>query len=234
MLAFLGIGAQKSGTSWLHAVLSSSSLLRFPLGKEGHFWNRSTDLSRVEIQNYLQHFRDPHLLEGEITPAYSILDAGRIRLLQRRVPGVKLIFLIRNPIERAWSSARMALRRAELEPHEASMCWFLDHFRSRGSLMRGDYEAILQRWQGVFGADAILVLRYEDITIAPQRLLQQVATHLGLDSEAFKAIPETVLRKRVFSGDGVPIPSILHEELEQIYRSRIESLNQFLGAPTGW
>jgi hypothetical protein len=63
-----------------------------------------------------------------------------MRQVHARFPDARLIYLIRNPIERAWSSALMALRGAEFAFDEASDAWFIDHFHSRGSLSRGNDE----------------------------------------------------------------------------------------------
>lgn len=94
---------------------------------------------------------------GEITPTYSILPIETIRECHANFPDLKLIYLLRNPIDRAWSSANMALTKSEMEIHEASAQWFIDHFKSRGSLMRGDYESCLRNWLACYTRENLLV-----------------------------------------------------------------------------
>ena len=109
----MGIGAQKAGTTWLYEHLKRHPEIRFPGGKEQHFWNRAPDADSISA--YLQQFDDPHRHEGEITPAYSFMGRDEVARLHQYAPHLRLFIVLRNPIERAWSSALMALRRAELD-----------------------------------------------------------------------------------------------------------------------
>ena len=144
MLQFLGIGAQKAGTTWLFSMLSRHPDLSFPAGKEIHFWDQQHDRGIDWYRNLFAS--DTQRLEGEITPAYAILAPELIRDCHAHFPHVRLIYLIRNPIERAWSSALMALTRAEMTLPEASDQWFIDHFNSAGSRARGDYAGCIAAW----------------------------------------------------------------------------------------
>lgn len=69
MLDFLGIGAQKAGTTWLQVMLSQHPEIHFPLGKEVHFWNHQYK----GLAWYQAHFNNSHqnCKQGEITPAYG-------------------------------------------------------------------------------------------------------------------------------------------------------------------
>jgi len=102
------------------------------------------------VEWYKQLFANEACINGDITPclwnsAYRS-DSRNLDLM----PHLRLIYLIRNPIERAWSSARMALGRAEMQQEEASDQWFIDHFKSKGSLARGDYETCIRQWRNVY------------------------------------------------------------------------------------
>lgn len=224
MLGFLGIGAQKAGTSWLYAQLCQHPQLGFPLGKEAHFWNRAP--TPEGIAAYLARFADPLRIEGEITPAYAALPLEVIRQIHRAAPDLRLIYILRNPVERAWSSAQMALARAEMTPAEASQRWYLDHFRSAGSRARGDYAGAIARWRQVFGAQALLIVRYEQIESQPQAVLAQVCAHLGVSAPT-----EAMLQgcgQRVFAGNGAPLPAPLRRALEAMYRPQVRALAQLL------
>lgn len=223
MLKFICIGAQKSGTTWLYHQLSQIEQVRFPGGKEIHYWNARY---RHEPLSWYQALfsRDEQLVEGDITPAYATLDIDTIRRVHRHYPAIKILFILRNPIERAWSSALMALKRAELEIDEVSDQWFIDHFRSRGSRARGDYEATLRRWRAVFGADAVRLIWYDDIRHRPRQVLQQVCAELGLESP--QSLQET--EQRIFAGPGHGIRPSLLPELDRLYTDPIKSLAVYL------
>ena len=224
MLHFLGIGAQKSGTSWLYEVLRRHPEVRFPGVKEVHFWDQQRHLG-LDWYRGLFAGNDPRRA-GEITPAYAILPAAVIAEVHAAFPAARLIYLIRNPIQRAWSSAKMAVGRAEMRIDEASDRWFCDHFRSAGSLARGDYETCLRAWLAHYPASQLLVLRYEAIASDPEGVAAACCDHLGV---ARFAEPPAELRQRVFGGAPEPLRDSLWPELHSIYGARIESLARFLG-----
>ena len=224
MLTFLGIGAQKAGTTWLYAQLVRHPQIGFPQGKELHFWNRPGTRS---LSDYLGGFTDPSRCEGEFTPAYAILPVETIRQIHAALPKLRLLLVIRNPVERAWSSALMALQRAGMQLDEASDQWFVDHFRSAGSLARGDYAMCIQRWRECFAAEQLLVVRYEDILARPREVLQRCCRHLGVTPPT----PEMLAHcdDVVFAGLGHPLPERLRAVLTRIYRPRIGALGTLLG-----
>ncbi|MEQ9011981.1 sulfotransferase [Algiphilus sp.] len=224
MLHFLGIGAQKSGTTWLYRCLAKHPDLGFPSGKEVHFWDRWQP--GQPTVPYFERFKDDRLFEGEITPAYAILPVEVIAEIERVAPNLRMIFLMRNPIDRAWSSALMALGRAEMAYGEASAQWFLDHFLSNGSLSRGDYARCLERWWSVFPREAILVRNYEEITDAPSSLLKAVCAHLQVSAPTPGMIE--ACRDRVFAGAGHEIPKELRRFLLDLYTPRIRRLEALL------
>lgn len=226
MLAFLGIGAQKAGTTWLYEQLRQHSQLAFPLGKEAHFWNHPYDITAVN--RYLNHFIQTDGVTGEITPAYGMLSIETIDQIYQHTPDLRLIYLIRNPLERAWSSALMALGRAEMMLDEASDGWFIDHFRSAGSLKRGDYQYCLQNWRTVFPNEQLLVLRFEHIITEPEALLNRCFQHLGVEQQDPIQLRQRGCREQVFAGPGYPLRPTLKPILQSLYRRKIEQLASYL------
>ncbi len=225
MLDFLGIGAQKTGTTWLYEMLRQHPQLSFPGGKEMHFWNAHRSLG---VDWYLSHFNDAGKKNGEITPAYAMLPIETIQEIRTINPNLRLTYTLRNPIERAWSSARMALNRAEMEPDEASDQWFMDHFNSRGSLGRGDYERCIRNWRSVFGEEQLQILRYEDIVNRPRTLLQSCCRHFCIDANWANELPEETISKQVFVGNKSPIRPSLLKFLLHLYQPRVDSLAEYL------
>lgn len=229
MLSFLGIGAQKAGTTWLYAQLNKHPRIGFPRGKEIHFWDRLDDPGRIPA--YLAWFDDPRLCQGEITPAYALLPVEVIARIRRVAPDLRLLYLLRNPVERAWSSALMALGRAEMTFDEASDRWFIDHFRSSGSLRRGDYASCIRNWRRVFPAEQLLLLRHEAIRDRPEELLRACCAHIGVTP------PDAGLlagcRERVFAGPVHPLRPALREVLIELYRPRVAALEELLDEDFG-
>lgn len=226
MLKFLGIGAQKCGTTWLYHALSRHPSVAFPGGKEVHFW----DVHRARgLAWYSDIFSDATRTNGDITPAYSFLPLDVIREVGAFAPDLRLIYMIRDPRERAWSSARMALARAEMTHEEASDEWFIDHFRSSGSLGRGDYESCIRNWRSVFGAERLLVVRYESLAEDAVAVANCCLAHLGVSGARFGEEDRAVLQERKFEGDGVPLRPSLRRILDALYSERVSSLGRYLG-----
>jgi hypothetical protein len=224
MLNFLGIGAQKSGTSWLCKALSGHPKISFPGGKEVHFWDQQRNLG---VEWYMQLFSNEAYINGEITPAYGFLPTEVINEIYDLMPQLRLIYLIRNPIERAWSSARMALGRAEMLHEEASDQWFIDHLSSKGSLARGDYETCIRQWRSIFPPSQLLIVRYDAILHDPVAVTNSCLNHVGLEN-FFVPADRNKLEERVFKGDDVPLRKSLLPSLQRIYLKRIESLEIYL------
>lgn len=229
MLTFLGIGAQKSGTTWLYFNLIRHPDLYLPDGvKELHYWDANFHRGFEWYQAFFAA-NTAGRAAGEITPAYAILEPEKIRDVHAHFPDLKLIYLMRNPVHRAWSGAQMALGRAEMTMDDASDAWFIDHFHSRGSQRRGDYEGCLRAWQEVYPADRFLVMLFDDIQADPRGVLKRCAAHIGVDPGFFDTLSEEELRQAHFPGPGHSIRPSLHAHLVAHYTPKIRSLEAFLG-----
>jgi hypothetical protein len=226
MLDFLGIGAQKAGTTWLYTHLSQHEKIDFPAGKEVHFWDLHHDRGVDWYSSLFVENEDKK--NGEITPAYAYLAVERIKEIRYLNPSLRIIYIVRNPMERAWSSALMALERSEMTFGEASDQWFIDHFRSAGSLARGDYESCIKRWYSVFDRKQLLVKRYESICESPREVLKHCCDHIGVDGRIFDHIADDVLSIRVLQGPGYEIRPSLRPILAELYLPKIASLQEYL------
>jgi hypothetical protein len=200
--------------------------INVPPEKELHFWDKREDRP---VREWLDLFKEAtEQKRGEITPAYGILDTDTIREIYALRPDLRLFYSIRNPIERAWSSALMALDRAEMTFNEASDMWFIDHFKSSGSQRRGDAESCLSRWRSVFPAEQLHLILYDDLALNPLDTLLQLASHLGVDGEFFRSIPEEQLKEHVFAGPGHSLRPSLRRFLAILYGRQIERLQGIL------
>ena len=107
---FLCIGGQRCGTTRLHRVLDAHPLISMTqagvdaMNKEIHYFDQLV-LTRT-LHWYEAHFLSSGL-SGEITPAYSILPDQAVKAISEYLPESKIIFLVRNPLDRIWSQIRM-------------------------------------------------------------------------------------------------------------------------------
>ena len=109
---FLCIGAQKSGTTWLHRVLMGHPDIYLPPQKEVHYFN--SHYRRHSLAWYSAQFETGRGKScGDITPAYGVLDESKVRYMKTLMPRAKIILILRDPIDRAWSAANMHLCRID-------------------------------------------------------------------------------------------------------------------------
>ncbi len=223
---FLGIGAQKAGTTWLHANLSRQPQLFLPPQKEVHYFDLGYHLP---LRDYAAIFEPGRgKIKGELTPRYALLPSVRIRLIQRIMPKVKLIFILRNPMERAWSQAVMNLAtQRQRQVQQVSRQEFLDHFRSPGSLARGMYSRILERWERYFAPSQWFIGLFESISQRPEALLDALLSFLGAPPPAnYQDYP---LRQIIRKGDGPPLPEPYRQVLTEMYEHELRKLQARYG-----
>jgi hypothetical protein len=153
-----------------------------------------------------------------------MLEPEVIREILQEFPTLRLIYILRNPIERAWSHAKMDLRTKGLTLADAPDGYFRQHFRHKNSLTRGDAEGCLRRWRDVFPAEQLLTLRFETLCHQPRELLRRCCDHLGVDD--------------VYQDQSLPLPCnispgalppMVFEDLFTLYRESIVSLSAYLG-----
>lgn len=117
---------------------------------------------------------------GESSPDYAVLPRAAIAHVARLQPNIKTILLVRDPIDRLWSHARMAARDGY---GEASF----DFLRQEGQLAvflgRSNYPAMIRRWRQCIGARNLLVLSYDKISSDPGGLLEKFCDHIGVPYE---------------------------------------------------
>lgn len=226
MLHFLGIGAQKAGTTWLHSMLSQHPQLYLPEAKELHYWDKQ--YPQAPVQAYLDFFHRVDCLEGEITPSYAALPLSTIHVIHQHLPDLKLIYSLRNPIERAWSAACMFLSKAQMELDEASDQWFLDHFYSKNSLARGNYETAIRHWTAVYPKENLLLLDYDLIKSDPKLVLSLCCQHLGIPEFTLEQLENMLIASKIFAGQGYSLRPQLKQALLHLYTPQIYSLSQYL------
>lgn len=114
------------------------------------------------IPAYFEYFearRAGRKVAGEITPGYSLLRAEHYHEIRQHHDDIRPIFVMREPVERAWSSIRMAARN-EKKPPEALVERMLTRPRQ---VERGRYDLTVAALREAFGAEGALILFYEEL-----------------------------------------------------------------------
>lgn len=223
-LHFLGIGAQKAGTTWLYEQLQEHPGLSFPGGKEVHFWDVHVHRG---VDWYRSLFAVPDgKMHGDITPRYAILAPEVIQACHAAFPHLKIIYTLRNPMDRAWSAAKMVLQSKGLSVEQVSPEWFTEEVMRQDSLARGDYESCIRNWRRFYPQECMLILRFEDLVESPRTYLARCLDHLGVDQ--LPALNSARLREPVNKGLPGDMPAAVRSALMEFYRGKIQSLGDYL------
>jgi len=184
---FLGIGTQKGGTSSLYHLLKQHPDVYLPASKEQHYFTLHYERGDGW---YGTQFADARAgqVRGEITPYYLFHPEAPGRIHQYR-RSILLIALLRDPVERALSHYFHARRHGfeQLDLKEAFAAE-TDRLASgdpyshqkHSYVSRSRYAEQLERYETLFGADQLLVLRSEDIFQKPEDCWATLQQFLGL------------------------------------------------------
>ncbi len=228
---FLVISPPKTGSTWLAANLRCHPQLYVPDIKEVKYF--SSFFKTLDLNWYLNNFRfGAGRMCGEASPSYSLLPIERIRLIRLLMPEVKLIFLMRDPIARAWSHARhnQHYREANFGGCRAELAdvpdeLWQENFQHDWPLASGDYLGQLRRWLSVFPREQMYVGFYETIA-APSRLLRDIFAFLGVDTKVdLAAFP---VQERILEGVPGELSATLHRSLHRLLHARTRELVAFL------
>lgn len=159
---------------------------------------------------------------GEITPAYAELTDAGIAHVGQLLPQVRIIHLLRHPLDRALSHLRMAAHRRDTEATAAGL---LDLINDSPQLIsRGQYEEQIPRWQAHVPAERRLLLPFGLLKRDPVGLLRQVEAFIGV--KAFEAYP---MSEPVNTTRRIDIPPEVTAELERRVQPTVDFLRQTFG-----
>ncbi len=268
---FLCIGAQKSGTTWLHDNLVRHPQIWLPPVKEIHYFDRPYDPltarlfgRAVRLRKGREHLRQtarrfatgqassrdlawarryalgrrsdawygslfeqrPGIVPGEICPGYARLPIDVIQRIGQLMPQGRIIYLLRHPIERAWSAAVMhfndggvrEVRRTDPADIEA---WL----RRPKTLEHAGYADAIERWRSVF-TDRVLIGFYDELRADPGRFLTRIQRFLGVREH----LPEEVAKQRN-PGNWTEIPDRFVPLLEELFADELRRLHDLLRSP---
>jgi hypothetical protein len=254
---FIIIGGQKCGTTSLYNYLAEHPSVVPARNKETRFFHtrryeRGELLYRSSFPTEARKRRaekdgGPKLLTGESTPCYLFFPQvpGRVR---ETVPHAKLIALLRNPVDRAYSQYHHKVRNARetlsfeeaIDREEERLAgeekraledpryysYNLDHY---SYLRRGVYVEQLRRWRDHFPEEQLLVLRSEDLYEDVPAVVGRTLEFLGLPPASAGAYAT-----HGAGGYAEEIDPALRARLVEHFRPHNERLYEYLGRDFGW
>lgn len=229
---FLIGGAAQSGTSFLAVALRQHPQVYLPvrMRPEPHYFYYADLYAKP-----LSWYQDTWFSEtrcataiGEKSSSYLFGEnvAGRIA---SRLPSVKLIFVLRNPIERMFSNYRFTVMQG-LETRsfdEVASAGYAEPTQQEGAVSnarplayaaRGLYGAQLSRFEAHFPKSQMLILKAEDMFRDPQAVLRRCFSFIGVDPDftpkrpaefPIPVVRDPVVQKELRATIGAGFPDIL-------------------------
>jgi hypothetical protein len=202
---FLIIGAAKAGTTAVYHYLKQHPEICMSRHKETNFFaleGHSLDfqgpgdreyisrfsVTRIEDYEALFHGTEGKTAIGEASPMY-LYDPGAPARIKGRIPDARLVAILRDPAERAFSMYSMFVRDRR-EPHRTSFAralaeedrrlrdgweWAWQYTRS------GRYAEQLRRYLALFSREKIKIYLYEDLGRNPAAVMQDLFNFLGVN-----------------------------------------------------
>jgi hypothetical protein len=249
---FVIIGAQKCGTTFLYQLLAQHPHVKPAFAKEVHYF----DLNFAKGDNwYRSHFplrprNGRKYITGEASP-YYLFHPHAPRRAFSVVPDARLIVLLRNPVDRAYSHYQHQVKRGvgqaretlafkeaieaeqRILPGEADKMARDEHYessshRTRSYLSRGIYVDQLLAWSKFFPRKRMLVLKSEDLFDGTTTALGGMLDFLGIP----RWTPETfsIPNKRRYAG----VAPLVRQRLDEYYKHHNQRLYEYLGVDLGW
>ena len=167
-LDFLIVGAQKSGSTSLRAFLEEQEKDIFILNRELHFWNRKGQYQDgAGLGTYLENFAEakPNQIKGEKSPSYLVSKEAPERI-HKHFPEVKIIAILRNPIDRAYSAYWHGRRVGAIETSttfgEAVRNYKINQGKPYGDMVTaGFYSEQIARYLNFFPLKQLHVISFE-------------------------------------------------------------------------
>lgn len=249
---YLIVGTQKGGTSSLYNYLCMHPDVAAATQKEIHYFSHHM---AEGVEWYRGHFateaflatatrlRGRRPLTGETSPDYLFHPYVAERAM-RLLPEARLLAILRNPVDRAFSHYRHRVRKGlETRTFEAAIAgdleawaagegtvvreeayYDLPDYTKRAYITRGLYARQLQRWFAVYPRDRFLLLRSEDLFEDPRATYARAVEFLGLPPWQPKE-----MRKYNFFGESRSMPEPTRRLLEDFF----EPHNRELASLTG-
>lgn len=242
---FLIVGAQKAGTTALFTYINAHPKVVNHTG-EIHFFDLNFDQGTKWYKNQFPERPKSDYLIGDKSPYYLFHPSVPERVFSL-YPNIKIIILLRNPIDRAYSQYWMNIRyetetlsfeeainaepkrlAGETEKLLLNPGYCSDQHKRFSYLSRGIYVDQIKRWMSFFPSEKILILLSDDLKNNPTHVMNKVFSFLELPN--YDKIRFTSKNK----GKYPPMDAQTKKQLSKYFHPFNQQLEEFLGIDLNW
>jgi hypothetical protein len=237
---FIVVGAQKSATRWLRENLSLHPSVFTAQEELSYFdnerrWALGPDFYRSQFAGW-----DGEPIVGESTPGY-LMPRNQPEVVARRisesVPDVRLVAVLRNPVDRAQSALIHHIRYGRLRPSTDLLTFVCGHEPDAdrlGLVAGGRYAEALDPFVRRFG-DQLLVVLHDEVRDEPAEVFARAAAHVGADGVFVPPeLDQVRFSNRAAGGEAPvagerPLSTDERRELFEWFRDDVDRLQDLLG-----
>lgn len=232
--SFIIVGAQRSGTTSLYEYICAHPRIHRASQKELRFYDRRyRDRGLTWYESCF-----PDGITGEATPSYLFMPWAA-KWIVDDWPRIKIIIILRNPVQRAWSHYRMMIKlgledlsfwdalRLETERAISYGLYSREH-ANYAYIERGKYAQQVRRYQMIVPRHRLLILQAEPFFANPRGTMETVFEFLGVENHE--------LTQYVTKNVQLPqqIPPKAAARLRRIYTAFNEGLYALIGQRYNW
>jgi hypothetical protein len=168
--------------------------------------------------------RGGNAVKGDITPEYCTIPREGIDYVLRLLGPAPIIYLIRDPLDRAISQLKMNVGRkgAAMPATESEWAPVITDWDINN---RGDYKTYVTNWLARYPNERLLFIPYKDISADPIRVLRQIESHIGVSENLNYSKADA----RIFEGEKVELPDYVADMM----RYHVQPQYEFLQAEFG-
>ena len=174
---YLGIGAQKCASTWLHYILQDHPQVTTSKPKELNFFSCHYDKGIYWYENHFAANPGKRAV-GEISPSYFYDLSAPLRAYKYN-PDFRIIVTLRDPVERMYSNHLHEIRLGHFQSTDLSFEAGLAN--NPMYLEQSRYATHISRWLNLFPREKMLVLLQEEIHLHPAEQARRVYGFLGID-----------------------------------------------------
>lgn len=198
-------------------------------------WYRDYMASPIDDDWYANLFRHRagRRFAGEVTPSYAIIGEDGFRHMRRLSPDMRVLYVMRNPVERAWSQAIHHARAINVDLGKQLPEHALAVMESAPNFMaQGDYTAAITALRRVFNEGQLCFSFYEEVHADRMAAIERWCRFIGIGYRAeWFPQPETRYNENV----RIEMLPEVRQQLRERYRSTIAEVRSLIGhVPTSW
>lgn len=169
----------------------------------------------------------PSALTCDMTPSHSVLSVNALQRVKEKFSErgvrVKVVFLMRDPVERCWSAVRMDIRDGRIRSGDCDVSALRELYKSQAHRIRTDYASIMRRIEGAFEPEDISYGFYE--TMFAESFIDELGQRLG-----FTPVAPNFDEKVNSSSKGNGVDEDLRSEIANFYAGTYRACADRFGA----